>query len=75
MRFSLKRWRLAPVAALTAIAMSLALAGPAFAAEPGESNSWTPENVGGQQLFTPTTNNVGEARNGGYLADVWRGGL
>jgi hypothetical protein len=73
MRFSWKRWRLALVATLTALAISVALAGKALAAEPGESNYWTPENVGGQELYTPTTNNISEARNGGYLIDVWRG--
>jgi len=43
MRFSWKRWRLAAVAALTALAVSVALAGPAFAAEPGESGNWQNE--------------------------------
>jgi hypothetical protein len=65
------RWRLMLVAALAAGAMSVAFAGQALASEPGEWNYWTPENVGGQELQTPV--NVGEARNGGYLLDVWRG--
>ena len=73
MRFSWKRWRLPLVAAATAVAMSVALAGPAFASEPGESSSWTPEQAGGGNVYTPNTNNISEARNGSYLMDVWRG--
>jgi hypothetical protein len=70
-RFSWKRWRLAPLAALTALAMSLALAGPAFAAEPGEWGSWGVESANGQQIYVHGT--VSEARNNGNLVDVWRG--
>ena len=74
MRFSWRRWRLPLVAAVTAIAIPLALAGPAAAAEPGESGSWTQEWVGNQNLAA--NGQVSEARNGPngqYLIDVWRG--
>jgi hypothetical protein len=71
MRFSWRRWRLPLVAAATAVAMSVALAGPAFASEPGESGSWSPEWVGNQDL--QANGQVSEARNGADLLDVWRG--
>jgi hypothetical protein len=71
MRFSWRRWRLPLVAALTAAAMSLALAGPAAASEPGESGSWSPEWVGNQDLSAHGS--ISQARNGGFLIDVWRG--
>lgn len=74
MRFFRKRWRLALVAGLTAIAIPLALAGPASAAEPGEANSWNAEWVGNQNLSA--SGPISEARNGPngtYLLDAWRG--
>jgi hypothetical protein len=70
MHFSWKRWWLPLAAMLTALAMSLALAGPAFAAEPGESGSWTAENVNGPLA---ANGSISQARNGAYLMDVWRG--
>ena len=71
MHFSWKRWRVVLTAALTALAMSLAIAGQAVAAEPGESGSWTEEQVGSQTLAARGT--LAEARNGGYLLQAWRG--
>jgi hypothetical protein len=70
MHFSWKRWWLPLAAMLTALAMSLALAVPASAAEPGESGSWSRENVNGALA---ASGSISEARNGGYLMDVWRG--
>lgn len=72
MHFSWKRWRLALIAALAAIGLSVAFAGAAFAAEPGESDNWIAEHVGTQELSARNT--VSEARNGqGDLLQVWRG--
>jgi hypothetical protein len=74
MHFRWKRWRLAPVAALTALAMSLALAGPAAAAEPGEAGSWNGEQAGNQNVSA--AGQISQARNGpngSYLLDAWRG--
>lgn len=72
MHFPRKRWRLALSAALTAIAVSVMFAVPAFAAEPGESGSWNEEYAGSQELAARGT--VSEARNGqGDLLQVWRG--
>jgi hypothetical protein len=70
MHFSWKRWWLPLAAMLTAVAMSLALAIPASAAEPGESGTWTAESVNGPLAANGT---ISQARNGGYLMDVWRG--
>jgi len=70
MRFSWKRWRLAAVAALTALAVSVALAGPAFAAEPGESGNW--QNEWADQDVT-TQGTMSEAYNGREHLDAWRG--
>jgi hypothetical protein len=71
MHFPRKRWRLALMAALAAIAVSVTFAGPAFAAEQGESGTWNQEYVGSQQLEVRGT--AAEARNGGELVQVWRG--
>jgi hypothetical protein len=71
MHFPRKRWRLALVAVLAALAVSVTVAGPAFAAEPGEADYWNAEYVGGQQL--DVRGHIGEARNGGNLLQVWRG--
>jgi hypothetical protein len=71
MHSSWKRWRLALVAVLTALAMSVAFAGEAFAAEPGEWGDWAQEDVGNQALAARGT--VTEARNNGNLLQVWRG--
>lgn len=70
MHFPRKRWRLALMAALAAIAVSVTFAGPAFAAEQGESGTWNQEYVGSQQLEVRGT--AAEARNGGELVQVWR---
>jgi hypothetical protein len=72
MHFSRNRGRLALMAALAALALSIGFAAPAFAAEPGESNTWNEEYVGNQQLGARGT--VTEARNEqGDLLQVWRG--
>src|SRR5690348_4282731 len=71
MHFSWKRWRLALVGALAAIAMSVAFGGKAFAAEPGEWGNWVEEHVGSQYLAARGT--MSEARNNGNLLQVWRG--
>jgi hypothetical protein len=72
MHFSWKRWQVALIAALTALALSVTFAGQALAAEPGEWGSWSDEHVGSQQLEARGT--VGEARTGqGNLLQVWRG--
>lgn len=71
MHFPRKRWRLALMAVLAALAVSITVAAPAFAAEPGESGTWNAEYVGSQQLESRGT--VTEARNGGELVQVWRG--
>ena len=73
MHFSRKRWRLALIGALTAIAVSVTFASPAFAAEPGEENTWHPEMVSDQTLQVETQGTLSEARNGGSLLEVWRG--
>jgi hypothetical protein len=46
MHFLRKRWRLAFLAALAAIAVSVTFTTQAFAAEKGESGSWNEEYVG-----------------------------
>jgi hypothetical protein len=72
MHFPRKRWRLALMAVLAALAVSVTVAAPAFAAEPGESGTWNEEYVGNQQLEAQST--VSEARDGqGDLLQVWRG--
>jgi hypothetical protein len=72
MEFSWKRWRLALIAMLTALAISVAFAGEANAAEPGEADNWLTEHVGNQQLAARNT--MSEARNThGDLLQVWRG--
>lgn len=73
MHFSWKRWRLALIAALSALGLSLAFAGPALAAEPGESSSWSPEMVNNQNMQVSSQGPVSEARNSGRLLEVWRG--
>jgi hypothetical protein len=70
MHFSWKRWWLPLAAMLTALAMSLALAVPAYAALPGESGGWSGEQANGRLAANGT---ISQARNGGYLMDVWRG--
>ena len=71
MRFPGKRWRLSLLAVLAALAVSIGVARPALAAEPGEWGSWSPEGANGQQIAVHGT--VSEARNNGYLIDAWRG--
>jgi hypothetical protein len=68
-----KRWWMLVAAIITALAVVAAGAGPAFAAEPGESSSWSQESVGGNQLQSHDT--YSEARGGqtGALVQVWRG--
>jgi hypothetical protein len=73
MHFSWKRWRVALIAALTALAMSLAFAGQALAAEPGEWGNWNQEMVNDQSMQVASQGTVQEARNGGNLLEVWRG--
>lgn len=70
MHFSWKRWWLPLAAMLTALAMSLALAVPAYAALPGESGSWSGEQANGRIAANGV---ISQARNAGYLMDVWRG--
>jgi len=69
--FSWKRWRLVLVAMLAAFAVSVAFAGEANAAEPGESGSWNEEYVGTDPLSARGA--VSEARNDAELLQVWRG--
>jgi hypothetical protein len=71
MHFSRRRWRIALIAMLTVLAVSVAFTGEAFAAEPGEADNWNVEHVGDQQLSARNT--VSEARNDGNLLQVWRG--
>jgi hypothetical protein len=73
MHFSWKRWRVALIAALTALALSVTFAGPAAAAEPGEWGSWNPETVNEHTLQVASQGTLSEARNGGNLFEVWRG--
>jgi hypothetical protein len=69
--FALKRWRLALIALMAAIAVSVS-SGSAFASEPGESSNWQPEDSNTVNLQSPDT--VSEARDAhGTLVDVWRG--
>jgi hypothetical protein len=70
MHFSWKRWWLPLAAMLTALAMSLAVAVPAYAAVPGESNYWSGEQANG---IIAANGTISQARNGGHLMDVWRG--
>ena len=71
MHFPRRRWRLAFMAVLAALAVSVTVVGPAFAAEPGEDGSWSQEYVGGQPLRV--NGHMTEARNAGHLLQVWRG--
>jgi hypothetical protein len=73
LHFSWKRWRLALTAALAAIAVSVAFASPAFAAEPGESSSWSLETVNNHNMQVAAQDTLSEARNSGNLLEVWRG--
>jgi hypothetical protein len=68
-----RRWWLLVAAMVTALAVVVAGTVPAFAAEPGESSSWSQESVGGNQLQSYDT--YSEARGGqtGALVQVWRG--
>jgi hypothetical protein len=59
-----------PVAALAALAISVGVAGPAFAAEPGESSTWNNE-WADQDVTTQGT--MSEAYNGNDHLDLWRG--
>jgi hypothetical protein len=77
---NLKQWQLHAVAALAVtIVLGVALkefgtAPKVFAStgQPGESTSYSNENIGtGQPLFTPS--NLAEARGDGRLLHVWRG--
>jgi hypothetical protein len=71
--FSRKRWRLALIAALAAIGLSVAFASSALAAEPGEWGSWSPETVNNHNMQVSSQGALDEARNGGNLLEVWRG--
>jgi hypothetical protein len=78
MHFPRKRLRLALGAALAALAVSVTVAGPASAAEPGEMNWWAPENVGNPTQQLAARGHITEARNsngnsGTNLLQVWRG--
>jgi hypothetical protein len=74
MHFPRKGWRLALSAALTAFAVSVTFAGPAFAAaEPGEWGSWGPETVNNHNMQVASQGTLSEARNNGNLLEVWRG--
>jgi hypothetical protein len=73
MHFSWKRWRVTLIAALTALALSVTLAGPAAAGAPGESDVWNPEMVSNQNQQVASQGTLSEARNGGNLLEVWRG--
>jgi hypothetical protein len=55
-------------AMLTALAMSLAVAVPAYAALPGESNYWSGEQANG---IIAANGTIGQARNGGYRGGGW----
>jgi hypothetical protein len=71
-KFLSRRWRTALVALIAAFAVSLAVAGTASAAQPGESGNWAPETFNGvTPISTPLT--MGEARQGLTIVDVWRG--
>ncbi|MCU1223056.1 MAG: hypothetical protein JWQ42_1149 [Edaphobacter sp.] len=66
----LSRWQNA-VAVLTILAI-FATSTEGFASQPGEANTFTPENVDGQSLLTQSS--YSEARNSaGFLVRVWRG--
>ncbi len=72
MKFFSKRWRMALIAIFAAFAVSLGVAGTASAAQPGESNHWTPETFNGiTAINTPLS--ISEARQGNNIVDVWRG--
>src|ERR1700709_2346800 len=73
MRSSWKKWRLALIATLTALALSVAFAGPAAAAEPGEWGSWNQETVNNHYMQVASQGTLSEARNAGNLLEVWRG--
>ncbi len=73
MRFSWKRWWLAFMAVLAALAVSVTFASPSFAAEPGEWGSWSPETVNNHNMQVASQGTLSEARNGGNLLEVWRG--
>jgi ABC-type sugar transport system substrate-binding protein len=60
------------IAALTAVALSVAFAGPAVAAEPGEWGSWSEETVNNHYMQVASQGTLSEARNGGNLLEVWR---
>jgi len=70
-----KRWWMLVAAMMTALAVVAAGAVPAFAAEPGEGSSWSPESVGGNGTHLQSHDTYSEARGGqtGALVQVWRG--
>jgi hypothetical protein len=73
MHFSWKRWQVALIAALTALALSVTFAGQALASEPGEWDFWDQETVNNHSMQVASQGTLSEARNGGNLLEVWRG--
>jgi hypothetical protein len=69
----LKRWRLL-VALVAALAVTVTTATQAFAAEPGESSSWTNEIVNNNQgIQSPDTYSEARGGNTGALVQIFRG--
>ncbi|MEU8632568.1 hypothetical protein AB0C38_10395 [Amycolatopsis sp. NPDC048633] len=66
----MKRWQLTAAAVAVATAVSLTNAPAALANPPGESNSWQPEKVGGNDLYSSDT--MDEASHGTELVQVYR---
>jgi hypothetical protein len=73
MRFYWKRWQLALVAVLAACALSIGVAGEAFAALNGESDTFTPETLDNGLIGVQSQDSISEATNGGNFIEVWRG--
>jgi hypothetical protein len=67
----MKKLRLAVVALVAAIAVTVGVAAPALAAQPGEGTSWSQEQAGGSQIYA---RGITQARDSsGHLVEVWRG--
>jgi hypothetical protein len=78
MLLHLKRWRLLVIALVAAFAVTIATSSEAFANEPGEGNTWTPEYSGGvpvqsQDTFSEAQSPPPEQGGTGALVHVWRG--